>query len=106
MADLALSFLALVPLGTDFLVSGATCPLDLVSPLRCSGSVTGGCLSLSFSLGFDFSLTFSVAFAEVVLGAKALPSVNCAMPLSASLGLELPELLGVTDLWFSGWASG
>lgn len=101
MADLAL-----LPLGTDFLVRGVTCPSVLVSPFRCSGSVTGSCLSLSFSLGFDFSLTFSVAFAEAILGAKALPRVNCAMPFSASLGLERPELLGVTGLWFSVWASG
>lgn len=88
------SFLAtlvpLFPLGIDFLDSGAT-------GLRLSDSATGSCVF--FSLGFD--LTFSNA----ILGAKALPSVSCAMPFKASLGLEHLEPLGVTGRWFPGLIS-
>lgn len=88
-----LTMLLLFALGMDFLDSGAT-------GVGCSDSATGSCLV--FSLSFDFSLIFS----DAILGAKALPRVSCAMPLRASLGLELLELLGVTGRWFPGWASG
>lgn len=99
-AALEISFLAILlflfALGIDFLESGAT-------GVGCSLSATGSCLpSLVFSLSFDLSFPFS----DAILGAKALPSVSCAMPFRASLGLELLELLGVTGLWFPGWASG